>query len=292
MAQVPRELNLDLESLPEHHPPSKDASSQSIADSAESPETPTLSEKLSEVEGLSASGAKSMQELPHAPAQEANPKDIAERQHKMLVASWELSSPKDRPQKGHIPRGSSPQTLSEHVAYLGGGLSEEEVAQMCKVIKDFGLYGFGKIRRAQQTGYSDERVPLIEKYIEHAPKWDGGETYRGVDLGTDDVEKIFAALASPTREYDPNANAMASWTSSLAVAKNYASLRTVSSPWGGRTQVIFKCATQKKGTSIKHLTQTSVDEEVLVSQKARYRIEQAEYDEKGWLIVSLSEIDD
>lgn len=100
----------------------------------------------------------------------------------------------------------------------------------------------------------------IEGYIERAPKWGGGVTYRGMSLPSSVVKGLTVGGT-----FDVNAGT-ASWSTQESTARSFSK-----SGSGGR-HVVFVSQTQSKGTSIKHISYFTKENEVLVSKNARYTI--------------------
>lgn len=110
----------------------------------------------------------------------------------------------------------------------------------------------------------------LEQYIEKAPKWNGGETFRGVKLSNEDLEKY-------TIDSEHDMLGTSSWSSSEDVAKEFAGQGKLM----GINSVVFHSNTQKNGTSVRHLSPLEYEDEVLVSKKSKYKVTKIE--KKGGL---------
>lgn len=107
----------------------------------------------------------------------------------------------------------------------------------------------------------------LEQYIEKAPKWNGGETFRGVKLTDDDLKRY-------TIGSERDMLGTSSWSSSEDVAKEFSD----DGPFSERKRVIFHSNTQKNGTSVRHLSPLAYEDEVLVSKRSKYRVTKIEKD--------------
>lgn len=113
----------------------------------------------------------------------------------------------------------------------------------------------------------EKKAKDLESFIGKSPKWAGGKTYRGISLSDSDVAKIKVG-----KTFDVNGGGSASWSTDPGVADAFAST------FGrkGHRSVIFVSPTQRKGTSIKHLSGNEDEDEVLVSKSARYTVSRIE----------------
>jgi hypothetical protein len=125
----------------------------------------------------------------------------------------------------------------------------------------------------------------LESFISSSPRWNGGVTYRGVNI-------------SDVSEYKPgkiiDQKGLSSWSSSLDVAKGF-TLPTGGKRGASAQKVIFVSPTQNKGTSINHLSPFGQSgqilppqDEVLVSSSASYAVGKTQRKD-GYLFVYLEE---
>ncbi len=114
---------------------------------------------------------------------------------------------------------------------------------------------------------------IIEQFIEKSPKWKGGTTYRGISGSEDILDKIRESLHNGS-EYSMLGTAAWAFTKDSAMdhAKN------------NKIPIIFVSQTQKKGTAINAFSQLTYDNEVIVSEKARYQIVDMKQKDGIWWI--------
>ncbi len=103
----------------------------------------------------------------------------------------------------------------------------------------------------------------IEEYIKKAPRYNGGETFRGVGL-TDEQLKTFTVGS----EHDMLG--MSSWSTKKENAEFFANKNSQFSI--DKKPAVFHCDTQDKGTSVKHLSKYKSEDEILVSKDSRYNV--------------------
>lgn len=164
------------------------------------------------------------------------------------------------PQTDHLSSAQIPKTPAETAAYLG--VSEERAKELYGSIQSFTGSGYTEIRKAQNGGGSDwakKAAENCEAYIDAAPKWGGGTTYRGIN-----VSKEAAATFVKNAIIDIN-RGTASWSTSREVSKSF-------SGKGSGSKVVFRCKTQSRGTSIKHISFFPGENEVLVSRRVQYKV--------------------
>lgn len=106
----------------------------------------------------------------------------------------------------------------------------------------------------------------IEKFIDLSPKWDGGELERGIHIKNDDDLAALIERAKSGEAIDMRG--MSSWTSSDDTARNFAEA------WNSRTNSVVLKTNEKKtdlGTSIRHLSRSKEEDEILVSKDAEFK---------------------
>lgn len=171
-------------------------------------------------------------------------------------------------QKGHLTADEIPKTPEETAKYIGSTV--QEAKDMFDAVQDFTGSAYSGIRRAQrgekasdipelQKKY-DSEAKRIEGYIERAPKWGGGVTYRGMSLPSSVVKGLTVGGT-----FDVNLGT-ASWSTQESTARSF------SKSGSGSRHVVFVSQTQSKGTSIKHISHFAKENEVLVSKNAKYAI--------------------
>lgn len=87
-------------------------------------------------------------------------------------------------QRGHLMPSEIPKTPEETARYLG--VSVQEAKDMYGAVRDFTGFSYTDMRRAQNSSNPDayylRKANLAERYIANAPKWGGGETFRGINV--------------------------------------------------------------------------------------------------------------
>ena len=193
----------------------------------------------------------------------------------------------DKKKKGHEIFSDEDATVEGIAKYLG--VSMEEAKSFDSAIWSFTGDYFTAIRQLQNgkipEGF-DKNSPFVkamkekgenlEKYIEKAPKWNGGETYRGINISSEDLKKYQVG-----NTIDVN-RGTASWSSDIKVSKKFAKQ-------GSEEKVVFKCPTQKNGTSIKHLSNYNHEDEVMVSKNSKYVITSINRNKDGIIYVNIKE---
>lgn len=142
--------------------------------------------------------------------------------------------------------------------------------------------------RAFQQGQSVENQEEISKisrdiedYIKKAPRWNGGETFRGVGLSDKELQKF-------TVNSEHNMKGVSSWSNEITIAEDFANEYK---SYG--YAVIFHSPTQNKGTAIRHLSKypgSSGENEVLASKESKYKVLKREPDAHNRIHIYLEEI--
>ena len=156
----------------------------------------------------------------------------------------------------HAPWESSEDVASEL------GISVKDAMGMVKAIKQF-TSDSDLIRENQQEFGTDYYGDQLERFIELAPKWAGGQTRRGIRVYDPDK---FRDLTTVGAIIDANGNATASWSTSNFWSGAFAG----NDP--GVSIVFVNQNPQRRGTSIKNLSSINHEDEVLVSKNATYKV--------------------
>lgn len=169
-------------------------------------------------------------------------------------------------QKGHLSAGEIPDTPEKTAAYLG--VSVDVAKELHGSVRNYSGSSYAAIRQAQRTGKGSPQAlkdaKNIETYIEHAPKWAGGTTYRGIKLDETTVKALQVG-----DKIDVNLGT-ASWSTAESTARSFSGGGYAGA---GKRSVVFVSPTQSQGTSIKHISYYSGENEVLVSKKTQYIID-------------------
>lgn len=220
--------------------------------------------------------------------------DLAIEREKQRQAAAEGGSPAEESAKP-VPGGHQPhmkgQELFDHTAKQLG-VSEQEAKDMIKEVSGYTDGAATDMRIWQQGGKQWDMQELtpkeaklmseqVEKYIEKAPKWKGGEIYRGIGISEDEAHKLLDDIAFSMKPLDMKGTS--SWTSDKSIADDF-------SEWNGAdVAVIFKAPGTKKGTSIDHISDFS-QSEVLVSKDARWDVKNIQGGiDDGYLVIEMEE---
>ena len=148
------------------------------------------------------------------------------------------------------------------------GTSKAEAEKMADAVNDFSRSGYDSIREYQQNGPPPderEKADAIEEFIEKSPKWDGGPVYRGIGVDRETGEKIIAAAS---RGENVGMLGTASFSTEKHIADSFADSNT---PWPDGISIIFISDGKQNGTSIRNLSGFYNENEVLMSNDARWK---------------------
>ena len=145
--------------------------------------------------------------------------------------------------------------------------SEEEAKAIYNSVLSFSKNGYEAIRKYAYEGPPPSTrqadAENIEKFISASPQWDDGPLYRGMSVKPDIAKKILAdaKAGKAIGQREP-----ASWSSDRDVAENFAEKDHPSD-----ISIIFCTGGRQNGTSIKHLSGFPHENEVLMSNDARWK---------------------
>ena len=150
----------------------------------------------------------------------------------------------------------------EHIIKLTGA-SQGEAREMNAAVRAFSSAYYEEIRAYQQTGVGESNIAKyaadVDKFIERAPKWNGGVTYRGIRLKPNEIAAINVGDTI-------GQNGTSSWSTKVSTAESF-------SGFGGAQAVIFvNEGIQRHGTSIKFTSLFAGENEVTASSKARWTV--------------------
>ena len=213
-----------------------------------------------------------------------NQEGVANEEHNAII-TWDNNL---------TPRGQVLEQISQEDLYGFAaaelGISPEMATEYIDVIMDYtdtSTNVYSEVRRYQreeplQFLTQEEAKALsdkIEAYIQKAPRWNGGTTFRGSTVS--DIE-----LASYVPGYELHMGGVASWSDQESVARDFAVKNvTADRP----NSVIYHCDTQGKGTGIQHISVVEMEAEVLCSKESRYVVDKVEIDENHVYHVYLKE---
>lgn len=189
---------------------------------------------------------------------------------------------------GHFGKDGTAQGVADYL-----GVSIEEAQEFINTMWAFTGDYFSEIRKLQNDPTAEISLPddlyrkrmiekgeNLEKYINLAPKWNGGTTYRGINISSDDLKKYKIG-----QTLDVN-RGTSSWTSDIEIGKKF-SKGTDGDGTGER--VVFISSTQQGGTSIKHLSQYGHENEVAVSRNSKYVITDINKKKDGIIYIDVKE---
>lgn len=172
--------------------------------------------------------------------------------------------------RGHVKTASMPQPIGDSKSsrltlqtMLDTGLSRSDAIKINHSVHDFTETSYSDIRATQRSGNPSEKAQAIEQYIAAAPKWNGGTIYRGINAGQATTNKILSSVQSG-EPFD--LGGVTSWSSTKSVAEGFIKKGRSAD----RTQVLLRTSGTKQGTSIKHLSNAPEEDEVAISQNARW----------------------
>lgn len=167
------------------------------------------------------------------------------------------------------------------------GVSLERAQEYVDAIDAYADNIYSDIRAYQQGKEVEDKDKIakisanLEEYIKRAPRWNGGETFRGVGLSNEDLNKYTVGAIHDMK-------GVSSWSSEPTIANEFADHYKENLG----NAVIFHSPTQGKGTAVRHLVNQEVygENEVTVSKESRYKVLKRETDKAGRIHVYLEEI--
>lgn len=194
---------------------------------------------------------------------------------------------KDSKQISHrdIPSG----TTKERFVAKELGVDVFKAKEYADAIYSYTLSTSGAMRKYQQGGEASAYIRKIERdieeYIAKAPKWNGGETVRGIGLTDDELSEYSVGSIHDMR-------GTSSWSSEIIIAQEFADWEGAKKEKGKTNAVIFHSPTQHNGTSIRHLSNYPNEDgenEVIVSKQSRYKVVRRSKDNDGRVHIFLEE---
>ena len=170
------------------------------------------------------------------------------------------------------------------------GVSQQEAKDMIKEVsgytdgyatdmRNWQQYGDGYILNEMTSKEAKTMSEQCEKFIKLAPKWDGGELYRGISLSEDEADKLLDDISFSMKPFDMKGTS--SWSSDKSIADDFGGMNDGT--------VILRTPGTKKGTSIDHISNFS-QSEVLISRDARWDVKRINGSiDDGYLEIYLEE---
>jgi len=127
-------------------------------------------------------------------------------------------------------------------------------------------------RRGHTLKEMQERAESLERYIECAPKWNGGTTYRGMSLSNKELENIIEEF----KNGEGNMLGSASWSEEKKVSMGFAydHIGETSQKFGDKKEnaVLLYTKKHKRATPIRHISEFQGEMEVLSSKDVRWKL--------------------
>lgn len=128
----------------------------------------------------------------------------------------------------------------------------------------------------------------IEKYIDASPKWHGSETYRGMSVSTEQIERWKQCVQDDTKV---DMQGTASWSTNISTSEYFAG-RNIGKTRNGEMlteKALFICKHPQYGTSIRPLSEFYSEHEILCSKDCRWKIT-AYKEENGYHVFEVEPI--
>lgn len=199
-------------------------------------------------------------------------------------------------QSGHLQTGMSTKEKTETTKRLCG-VTDAIARELNDAVSSFSYQWDYEIRQIQcgnsvrsRHGHTmaeiRKKADDLEKFIDLSPKWQGGETYRGMSLS----QKDFNNLIKQLKKGDGNMMGSASWTTQSSISESFSGshIGETSKQFGDLIdkRVVLVSKTQNKATSIMHLSDYPTECEVLASKDCRYKYLR-HYDKNGITFIEI-----
>lgn len=188
------------------------------------------------------------------------------------------------------PRGQITEHIGEDYiySYVANELriDENTATTLTDSIMAFTDDYYTDIREFQRGGHiADENYikslsDNIEDYIKKAPRWNGGETFRGCTVSDDEFLLYKQGFINEM-------GGTSSWSNVESISKDFANQNVTNER---PNKIIFHCDTQSKGTGIKHISVFEEEYEVICSKESHYEVLKIEVDDDNVNHVYLKEV--
>lgn len=165
------------------------------------------------------------------------------------------------------------------------GVDAKKAQEYVAAVEAYADNKYIEIRNYQQGAEVEPQEEIakqaknLEEYIKKAPRWNGGETFRGMGLSNEN-------LASYEVGSVHDMNGISSWSNEIEIARQFGD--EYKNYFGN--SVILHSPTQGKGTAIRHLSKYPGENEILVSKDSRYRVVKRQSDDKDRIHIYLEEV--
>lgn len=197
-------------------------------------------------------------------------------------------------ENGLEPRGQvdiTPGITKESYVSRELGVDKETANRYVSAIDAYADERYSDIRAYQRGEKVNDQQEIagiaedIEEYIKKAPRWNGGETYRGIGLSDDDLSKYTLGSVH-------DMGGVSSWSSKEEIARQFAD-HYHGEEVGIDNAVILHSKTQNKGTAIRHLSKypgEKGENEVIASKESRYKVIDKKMDGDGRTHIYMEEV--
>lgn len=219
---------------------------------------------------------------------QATQKPIVEKKLKQLEYkknSLEAAKSKRNTAKGSVTLGNTTEQKVETAEIYDSGQQEQEIIKLTgctakeaddwrEAVNGFSFqwdweirqYQTGNTRFTSHHGHTLQEVKKkaedCEKFIKASPKWNGGTTYRGINVDDNTLAKFRDAMAN-NKEIDMLGTS--SWSRYRSKSEGFAQR-------GTENALLFYTDDPQFGTSIRYLSKFKDEHEILCSKDARWKI--------------------
>lgn len=156
---------------------------------------------------------------------------------------------------------------------VGSNMSEDELIEMSNAIWNFSSEDYTDIRHDQYNNIESlysKQAEQLETFIQMSPKYyNQGAIYRGIKSDDKTIDSIVNTLSNGG---EIDMRGVSSWSSNKHTAENFADSFS-------KKSIVFSLPEgTKAGSSIKHLSSFTNENEVLVSNIARFRALKIQFD--------------
>lgn len=164
------------------------------------------------------------------------------------------------------------------------GMSTDEALESAKAVWSFTEAEYEEIRKSEYAGIITPQIAAINRYLDRMPKFPG-EIFRGKKFKTQELLDDFISKMENGSTYD--LPAMSSFSSSEKSPKYFATNVSF------QPSVIFQVSQNKSGVTVKNISHSKHEDEVLVKKGTRYKlagsIQHIEHEGKKITVIPLEE---
>ena len=164
-------------------------------------------------------------------------------------------------------------------------MSEKDAIESARAINSFTKFAYDDIRNLEYAGKTSPEVKAINRYLDKMPKFQG-EVSRGKQFDSPEEAQTFINKMKQGAPYV--LPAMSSFSSDIGTAQKFANIEK-SAGVEKSTPMVLVVATNKRGVSIRSLSDVRNEDEVLVPKKTKYKLKGEPYQKNGTWFVPLEE---